>query len=57
MRQAVMTRNLDSLGRLVFPVEIRRSLDLTHRSEIEIYVEEDCIILKKREVRCVFCGQ
>ena len=36
--------------------EIRNKLDIQEKDPLEIYVQEDCIILKKYESNCIFCG-
>lgn len=56
MKSTGMIRKVDDLGRIVLPVEIRRSLGIVERDELEIYVEEDRVVLKKFEPRCIFCG-
>ena len=44
------------LGRIVIPVEIRRSFDISIKDELEIFVDGDNIILKKHSPCCIFCG-
>lgn len=56
MKSTGMSRPIDSLGRIVLPIEIRRTLDLSVRDTVEIYIEEDKVILKKYSPTCVFCG-
>lgn len=51
-----IVRRLDELGRIVIPIEMRSSLDISPRDPIEISMEGSTIILKKYENRCVFCG-
>lgn len=57
MKATGIVRKLDDLGRIVLPIELRRNLDLEVRDPVEIYVEGDCVILKKYEPTCVFCGK
>ena len=45
------------MGRVVLPIELRRTLDIEIRSPLEIYVDGDLIILKKYEPACIFCGE
>ena len=47
---------LDDLGRIVIPIELRRTMDIGLRDTLEIFVEEDKIILKKYHPACIFCG-
>jgi AbrB family transcriptional regulator, transcriptional pleiotropic regulator of transition state genes len=51
-----IVRKLDDLGRLVIPVELRRSLDIDFKDGLEIFTEKDYIILRKYQPACVFCG-
>ncbi len=56
MKATGITRKIDELGRIVLPIELRRGLDIDQRDALEIYVEEDKIILKKYKQACAFCG-
>ena len=56
MRSTGIVRRLDELGRIVLPIELRRTLDIAERAELEIYLEDDKVILKKYEPSCIFCG-
>ena len=46
---------MDELGRVVLPIELRRTLDIGERDALEIYVDQDAVILKKYAPSCVFC--
>ena len=49
-------RRVDQLGRIVLPIELRRKLDiLVEKDSLEIFVEENSVILKKYEPACIFC--
>lgn len=56
MKATGMIRKVDELGRIVLPIELRRNLDIAERDELEIYVDGECIVLRKHEASCVFCG-
>lgn len=56
MKETGVTRSLDSLGRVVIPIEIRRRFGIKEDELLEFYVEDDKIILKKFVNSCVFCG-
>ena len=56
MKSTGIIRKVDELGRIVLPVELRRSLDIEVRDELEIYLENDRIVLQKFEPSCVFCA-
>jgi len=51
-----IVRPVDGLGRIVLPIEIRRNLDIQERDLVEIFLEGERIILRKRESACIFCG-
>lgn len=56
MKSTGIIRKVDELGRIVLPIRIRRALDIAERDEVEIYLEEDRIVLHKCEASCVFCA-
>lgn len=56
MKSTGMIRRVDELGRIVLPVEIRRSMDISVRDAMEIYLDNDRIVLQKYSTNCVFCG-
>ena len=56
MKSTGIIRKVDELGRIVLPIELRRTLDIGERDELEIYMESDRIILQKYEPACIFCG-
>lgn len=56
MKSTGIVRKVDELGRIVLPIELRRTLDILEKDSLEIYVDGSTIILKKYEPACVFCG-
>ena len=58
MRATGIVRKLDSLGRIVIPIELRRSLELEEKDAAEIFVDDDRIVLKKYEPnnKCMVTG-
>ena len=56
MKSTGIVRKVDELGRIVLPIELRRTLDIAERDPLEIYVDGTSIILKKHQTTCVFCG-
>ena len=56
MKSTGIVRKVDELGRIVLPIELRRTLDIAERDELEIYLNDDKVILKKYEPSCIFCG-
>ncbi len=55
MKSTGIERKIDELGRIVVPIEIRKSMGIEKNDPIDIYVDGDKIILKKTENKCVFC--
>lgn len=56
MKSTGIVRKVDELGRIVLPIELRRTLGIDEKDALEIYVDQERIILKKYEPACVFCG-
>lgn len=56
MKATGIVRKVDELGRIVLPIELRRTLDVAIKDPLEIYVEGNTIILKKYEPACIFCA-
>ena len=55
MKSTGIVRKVDELGRIVLPIELRRTLDIAEKDALEIFVEGDNIILHKYHPSCVFC--
>lgn len=55
MKSTGVVRNIDSVGRFVLPIEIRNHMDLLNGDPVEIFVDDDKIILKKYRPSCIFC--
>lgn len=51
-----IVRKVDELGRIVIPIELRRNLGIDEKDSLEIYVEDDHIMLKKYSPACAFCS-
>ncbi|BBB89975.1 MAG TPA: AbrB/MazE/SpoVT family DNA-binding domain-containing protein [Methylomusa anaerophila] len=56
MKATGIVRKMDELGRVVIPIELRRTFGIEEKDGLEIYVHNDRIILRKYEPACVFCG-
>lgn len=57
MKSTGIVRKVDELGRVVLPIELRRTLDISPRDPLEIFIDEETVILKKYQPACIFCGQ
>ena len=47
MKATGIVRRVDDLGRVVIPIELRRTLGIGEKDSLEIFVEEDSVILRK----------
>jgi transcriptional pleiotropic regulator of transition state genes len=56
LKSTGIVRKVDELGRVVIPIELRRTLRIKEKDPLEIYVDEGNIVLRKYEPACVFCG-
>ena len=56
MKSTGIVRRVDELGRIVLPIELRRSLNINARDTLEIFVDDEKIILKKYEPADIFTG-
>lgn len=57
MKSIGIVRKVDDLGRIVLPIELRRTLDIKERDAVEIFVDSEYIMLKKYAPSCIFCGE
>ena len=55
MKSTGIIRKVDDLGRIVLPIELRRTLDIAERDDLEIFMESGRIVLQKYEPSCIFC--
>ncbi|MGI6488264.1 MAG: AbrB/MazE/SpoVT family DNA-binding domain-containing protein [Syntrophomonadaceae bacterium] len=56
LKSTGVVRKVDELGRIVIPIELRRTMGIEEKDALEIYVDNEKIILKKYEPACIFCG-
>ena len=56
MKSTGVVRKVDELGRIVLPIEIRKVLDIKQKDAIEIFTDNDKIILQKYQPACIFCN-
>ena len=56
MKSTGVVRQLDTLGRIVLPIELRPTMDIGVKDMLEIFVDGDEIIMKKYHPSCVFCS-
>ena len=57
MKSTGIIRKVDSAGRFVLPAELREAFGIKENGgALELFVDDNCIILKKHEPGCGFCG-
>ena len=56
MKSTGIVRRVDELGRIVLPIELRRRLNINERDTLEIFVDDEKIVLKKYEPADIFTG-
>ena len=56
MKSTGIVRNLDELGRIVIPKELRKKLGLEQKDSLEIFIDGNSIMLRKYEKGCIFCN-
>ena len=57
MRETGIVRQIDTMGRICPPINLRRQIDCEQQSLVELTVEGSYIIVKKAHTRCFLCGQ
>jgi AbrB family transcriptional regulator, transcriptional pleiotropic regulator of transition state genes len=57
MHDTGIVRRVDDLGRIVIPMELRRTLGIRVKDPIAIYVEGERIILERHRDSCAICGE
>ena len=57
MKATGVVRPIDNLGRIVLPIELRRIMNLNEKDLLEIFVDDNRIILEKYQKSCVFLWQ
>ena len=57
MKSTGIVRKVDELGRIVLPIEVRKNMDIDKKGDaVEIFIDDDRIVLKKYQPACLFCG-
>ena len=57
MKSIGIVRKIDAVGRIVLPIELRKTMNITDDSSLEIFVDDDKIVLKKYQPACIFCNE
>jgi len=56
MKATGVVRKVDNLGRLVIPSDLRKALNMQYKDSVEMFVDEEYIVLGKHYPKCVLCG-
>lgn len=56
MKSTGIVRHVDGLGRVVIPMELRRTLDIEEKDPLEVFIDGDRIILRKYQPGCYLCS-
>ena len=56
MKSTGIVRKVDELGRIVLPISIRQTMDINEKDSLEIFTDENRIILQKYLPACIFCS-
>jgi transcriptional pleiotropic regulator of transition state genes len=56
MKATGIVRKMDHLGRVVIPMELRRTMEIGEKDSIEVFVDGDRIVLRKYTPGCVITG-
>ncbi|ALZ61903.1 MULTISPECIES: AbrB/MazE/SpoVT family DNA-binding domain-containing protein [Bacillus cereus group] len=57
MKNTGVSRKVDELGRVVIPVELRRTLGIAEGTALGFHVEGENIVLRKHEKSCFVTGK
>jgi len=53
--KVIETRKVDSLGRIILPIELRKEFDIGDRSAVDICIGDNQIVIRKNEPSCRVC--
>lgn len=56
MKATGIVRRIDDLGRLVLPIELRRVMGIKEQDPVEVYVDDETIVVQKYVPTCLFCN-
>lgn len=57
MKSTGIVRSIDKLGRIVIPMELRRTLGIGDHDPVEIFTDDKSIILRPYKIGCLGCGE
>ncbi|MGH0585635.1 AbrB/MazE/SpoVT family DNA-binding domain-containing protein [Bacillus mycoides] len=57
MKNTGVARKVDELGRVVIPVELRKTLGIAEGTALDFHVDGENIVLRKHEKSCFVTGE
>jgi len=57
MKNTGITRKIDDLGRVVIPIELREALGIEKQDVLEVFIDNERIVLEKKVESCIFCNE
>lgn len=57
MKNTGVVRKVDELGRVVIPVELRRTLGIAEGTALDFHVDGENVVLRKQEKSCFVTGE
>ena len=57
MKTKGIIRKVDEVGRIIIPSEIRSVLNIDYRDQVEVFLDNNSMIVKKYVPTCIFCGE
>ncbi|AHA73463.1 MULTISPECIES: AbrB/MazE/SpoVT family DNA-binding domain-containing protein [Bacillus cereus group] len=57
MKNTGVTRKVDELGRVVIPVELRRTLGIAEGTALDFHVDVENVVLRKQDKSCFVTGE
>ncbi len=57
MKATGVIRRIDDLGRIVLPIELRRTLGWAEKDAVAVFVDGESVVLRKYEPGCTICGE
>ena len=57
MKSTGIVRRVDELGRIVLPIELRKTFGISERDALEIFTDGPKVVLQKYQPACIFTGE
>lgn len=57
MKSTGIVRQVDQLGRVVLPIELRRTMGINEKDPMEVFVDGENIVLRPYQSSCIMCPE